>query len=414
MLALLLVGASLITNSGLFFGGLARKKLILTYLGDQAALQRAVTVWWVLGALIVAGLLIHHRWPVAGLVLVGIGGVGHHLDYRIGFQPLDLAVPIVLYALASTTRARWVSAVALGVLLTAEFAVNLRAPVTPVGKFVSVKPVIPPATNESVNAMLVSAASRSLQFALLLGLAAALGDAVRSRRLHLHLLEQRAIDLEREQQQRAALAAAAERARLTRELHDVVAHGLSVIVVQAQGAAAALTRHPDRAASALQHVISTGRRSLAEMRGLLGVVGRDDPDGDAQPTVVPGVGALADLVDRVRAAGLSVRLRIDGEPVPLPASVDLSAYRIVQEALTNALKHAGPGTNVEVGLTFAADTIAVEITDDGPGATEPSLDGKGLRGIAERVGLLGGEFEAGPAGPSGFRVSARLPIEVAQ
>lgn len=254
---------------------------------------------------------------------------------------------------------------------------------------------------------------------LILGLALAFGDGIRSRRAHLHTLEQRAADLEREQHQRTALATAAERARITRELHDVVAHGMSVMVVQAQGGAAALQRHPDRTADALQNVITTGRASLAEMRRLLGVVSRDTTD-DPQLAPQPGLCSLPALVDQVRATGTAVRLSIEGRPVPLPASVDLSAYRITQEALTNTIKHAGPGAAATVRLAFAPDWIEIEVTDDGVGERTPMspdgspaggspADGNGLRGIAERVGMLGGEFAVGPGPGGGFRVWVLLP-----
>ncbi len=257
---------------------------------------------------------------------------------------------------------------------------------------------------------LSAAFGQGLGVMLVLGLAVAVGDGVRSRRAHLRSVEQRAADLEREQHQRVALATAAERARITRELHDVVAHGLSVIVVQAQGAAAALERRPDRAAEALQNVISTGRDSLAEMRRLLDLVRRDPSD---DPDLAPrlGVGSLPGLVDRVRAAGTAVSFTIDGEPVPLPASVDLSAYRIAQEALTNTIKHAGPGASAALRLEFQSDVLVIEATDDGVGGpVPPDGDGTGLRGIAERVGMLDGELSAGPSPSGGFRVWAGLPL----
>jgi signal transduction histidine kinase len=199
---------------------------------------------------------------------------------------------------------------------------------------------------------------------------------------------------------------------------------MSVMVVQAQGGAAALRRHPDRTATALENVITTGRASLAEMRRLLGVVSRDPAD-DPQLAPQPGLCSVPTLVDQVRAAGTEVHLRIEGQPSTLPASVDLSAYRIVQEALTNTIKHAGPDARAEVRLVFAPDWVELEITDDGtggPGASGESgaswasgasggSGGNGLRGIAERVGMLGGELAVGPgAGGRGFRVWALLPI----
>jgi len=265
----------------------------------------------------------------------------------------------------------------------------------------------------SVSDLLTAAVGQGLGVMLIMGLAFAVADGVRSRRAHLYSVEQRAADLEREQQQRVALATAAERARITRELHDVVAHGLSVIVVQAQGGAAALGRHPDRTAEALQNVITTGRDSLAEMRRLLDLV-RRDPTEDSQLVPPLGVGSLPELVDRVRAAGTPVTFAVEGQPVPVPASVDLSAYRIAQEALTNTIKHAGAGARAAVRLGFHPDRLEIEVSDDGVGGpVPPDGDGTGLRGIAERIGMLGGELTAGPGDSGGFRVWALLPLEPA-
>jgi signal transduction histidine kinase len=276
------------------------------------------------------------------------------------------------------------------------------------------KPLIPEGEPRSDADRLVSgllnAGGNGLLPMLIIGLALAFGDGVRSRRAHLRTLEQRASDLEREQQQRMALAAAAERARITRELHDVVAHGMSVMVVQAQGGAAALRRHPERTADALQNVISTGRASLAEMRRLLGVVSRD-PTDDPELAPQPGLAALPALVDQVRAAGTPVRLSIEGQPVPLPASVDLSGYRIAQEALTNTIKHAGAAASAEVRIAFTADWIEIEVNDDGVGErVPPGVNGNGLRGIVERVAMLDGVVAVGPGTGGGFRVWALLPL----
>jgi signal transduction histidine kinase len=223
------------------------------------------------------------------------------------------------------------------------------------------------------------------------------------------ILEQRAEDLEREQQQRAALATAAERAGITRELHDVVAHSLSVIVAQAQAAVAAQQRHPERTTQAMQEVVTVGRASLAEMRRLLGALGPSVANG-REPQ--PGLGALPALVDRVRATGIPVRLDIHGEPAALPAGVDLSAYRIVQEALTNTLKHAGTGARATVFLDYQAEHIGIQVSDDGAGrpVATPAEHGNGLRGIADRVSLLRGELSIGPAPRRGFLVRARLPL----
>jgi signal transduction histidine kinase len=187
---------------------------------------------------------------------------------------------------------------------------------------------------------------------------------------------------------------------------------MSVMVVQAQGAAAALDRHPERAATALQHVISTGRSSLAEMRRLL-AAGRTEPAGDVQLAPLPGIGAVPALVDQLGSAGLPIVLLIEGVPEVLPTTVDLSAYRIVQEALTNILKHAGPDARAQVRLVFHPEWLRVEVLDDGAGPAEGADGhGNGLRGIAERVAMLGGVLETGPGDGTGFRLRATLPLSV--
>jgi signal transduction histidine kinase len=184
----------------------------------------------------------------------------------------------------------------------------------------------------------------------------------------------------------------------------------SVIVVQAQGGAAALGRHPDRTAEALQNVIATGRESLAEMRRLLDLV-RRDPAVDPELTPQLGVGSLPELVDRVRAAGTPVSFAVEGEPVALPTSVELSAYRIAQEALTNTIKHAGAGARAAIRLGFQPNWLEIEVSDDGVGGSvSPGGDGTGLRGIAERIDILGGQLTVGPRESGGFRVCAYLPL----
>jgi signal transduction histidine kinase len=185
------------------------------------------------------------------------------------------------------------------------------------------------------------------------------------------------------------------------------------MVVQAQGGAAALRRHPDRTAAALENVINTGRTSLAEMRRLLGVVSRDPAD-DPELAPQPGLASLPALVEQVRATGTTVHLFVDGQPAPLPAGVDLSAYRIAQEALTNTIKHAGPQARATVHVSFAPGWLEIDISDNGPGEQVPhAAHGNGLRGIAERVGMLGGQLAVGPGPTGGFRVWALLPLRPA-
>jgi signal transduction histidine kinase len=316
--------------------------------------------------------------------------------------------------------ARWISLAALGAALAGAYASSLIHPALDTELFAAGTGAVAKVAGGdelvrryelvgSSPGILLDAFGAEFGALLLVVVAFALGDAVRSRRAYLRTVEQRAADLEREQQQRVALATAAERNRITRELHDVVAHGLSVIVMLAQGGAAVLRKHPDQTEEALEQVIATGRTSLADMRYLLGLVG-----ADARLDPQPGVGSLPALVERVRAAGTAVSVTIEGDPARLPASADLTAYRIVQEALTNTIKHAGPGAQAGVRLTFHPDRLEVEVSDDGTGAQVPAGSaGSGLRGIAERLDVLGGELAVGPVPAGGFRVWALLPLRPA-
>jgi signal transduction histidine kinase len=405
-LALALAVASAVGGAVAFLPGPAAEKMVTSY-GSVDAWHRAVLVWWLLGALCVAGLVVQHHRPLVAVVLAGIGAGGHLLNPRIGPLPLDLAAPITLYLFvtrARTRRTAWIALVALVVsayllTVTGQAYLDSSERTKAIEAFGKKSVAVVPDLAAAGKSVIVSI--------LVLVLAFAIGIATRNRRAHLATLEQRAADLEREQGQRAALATAAERARIARELHDAVAHGISVMVVQAQGAAAAQSRHPERTAAALQDIIATGRASLAEMRRLLGVV-RADPQLAPQP----GIAALPALVDTVRAAGTPVRLSIEGEPVPLPAGVELSAYRVVQEALTNTLKHAGPGAAAAVRLCFRPDELEIEVRDDGTAVSTVDT-GNGLRGIAERVGMLRGELTAGPCPEGGFLVRVRLPVEPA-
>ncbi|MEU9828147.1 sensor histidine kinase [Micromonospora chersina] len=388
----------------------------------------AEQLWWMFAALIVLGLLIRQQHPPLSLVLTGAGVFGH-LFSDAKFQLLDLALPLVLYTVAAMARNRRVSLAVLALAMLLTYATMLSGRIyaeqqelARSGKQVAQKQVdgaparegttqgLAPASVLSVD-RLVNVGQSVTELWLLLVAAFAVGDAMRSRRAHLAAVEQRTADLAREERQRAALAVAAERARITRELHDVVAHGISVMVVQAQGASAALDRHPDRAATALQHVIATGRASLAEMRRLL-AAGRTEPADDARLAPLPGLGALPALIGQLRSTGLRVDLHVDGVPAAVPAAVDLSAYRIVQEALTNTLKHAGPGASAVLRLSFEPGRLRVEVADDGTGLTN-GADGRGngLRGIAERVAMLGGELQTGAADGGGFRLCSTLPLQ---
>jgi len=211
----------------------------------------------------------------------------------------------------------------------------------------------------------------------------------------------------RDRELAAREAVTAERARIARELHDVVAHHMSVMVVQAGAARAVADTDPTAAAEALRQIEGSGRAGLTEMRRLLEILKSDEPDGTRAPQ--PGLDRLDDLLDGMRATGLPVEAVVEGSPRPLPQAVDLSAYRIVQEALTNTLKHAGEA-HARVLLRYRPDALEIEVADDGRGALESDGGGQGLIGMRERVQLFGGTLESGPRPGGGFVVRARLSL----
>lgn len=249
------------------------------------------------------------------------------------------------------------------------------------------------------------AAGRMDRFELLLavtfgaGIPIALGRAVFNRRQL----------IVRDRELAAREAVAAERSRIARELHDVVAHHMSVMVVQAGAARAVAGKDPSAAAEALNQIEASGRAGLAEMRRLLDVLKSAAPDDGRAPQ--PGLARLNELLDAMRATGLPVEAVMVGTPQPLPPGLDLSAYRIVQEALTNTLKHAGEA-HARVLLRYEPDSLEIEVIDDGRGVSaDASTDtGRGLIGMRERVQLFGGSIESGPRPGGGFLVRARLPL----
>jgi signal transduction histidine kinase len=223
-------------------------------------------------------------------------------------------------------------------------------------------------------------------------------------------LAERTRQLERERGATARLAVIDERVRIARELHDVVAHHVSLIGIQAGAARLVLDRRPEKAGETLAAIEASSREAVREMQRLLGFLRQDRDDDPLAPQ--PGMGQIETLVAQMRTAGLGVTLEIGGTVRPLPPSVDLSAYRIVQEALTNALKHAGP-TAATVGIRYGDRALELEIADDG-GAAPPAAavdGGNGLIGMRERVGLLGGELHVGQRPQGGFAVRARLPLD---
>jgi signal transduction histidine kinase len=258
----------------------------------------------------------------------------------------------------------------------------------------------------------VETSIRSIVFLSGLVLAAVLSGAnVRARRAHVTSLVERAERLEIERDQQAQLAAAAERSRIAREMHDVIAHSLAVIVALADGASAKLHRDPEQASSALSSVSALGRQTLDDTRRLLGVLRTNPPVGSFRPQ--PGVGEIADLVDQVTATGLRAELRIEGEAFPVAPGPGLSAYRIVQEAITNALKHARGATSVLVELGYHGRNLEIEVRDDGQpaAAVGPSQPGGfGLQGMRERAAIYDGTVSAGPTAGGGWLVHVSLAI----
>lgn len=266
---------------------------------------------------------------------------------------------------------------------------------------------------------------------LVIALAAAVGAAgwqyaaaVRARRLHRAAIEERGWLLERERESASRTAVDAERARIAAELHDIVSHNVSLMVVQAGAAREVLATMPEEAAAAMSAVETAGRNTMTELRHLLGLLapaqnGDDEPyDVDLSPQ--PSLSRLSPLIDRIAFAGLPVEMRVSGEPRPLPTGIDVTAYRIIQEALTNALKH-GDGAKAEVTVRYADNHLRVEVLNSGPSAlsgdrpaTAPGKadgTGRGLLGLRERVAVYGGDLDARRRLGGGYRVRARIPLD---
>jgi signal transduction histidine kinase len=251
-------------------------------------------------------------------------------------------------------------------------------------------------------------------FVFLTGMATAafvLGVNLRTRRAYLISLVDRAVRAEHERDQQSQIAAAGERARIAREMHDIIAHNLSVMIALADGAAFAVRAGSPRAQEAAAQVSATGRKALAEMHRLLGVLRGAEPDVSRAPQ--PGIGQLDDLVAQVRSAGLPTSLTISGQPFDLPSTAQLAVYRVVQEALTNVLKHADSPTEACVRLTYVDPLLELVVWDDGHtadrSATEASA-GHGLAGMRERAGMFGGEVLASARPGGGWQVSVRLDV----
>ncbi|WP_336318347.1 sensor histidine kinase [Streptomyces lavendofoliae] len=242
------------------------------------------------------------------------------------------------------------------------------------------------------------------------GMAAAAGDAVRSRRAFVDAIRERAERAERTREEEARRRVAEERLRIARDLHDVVAHHIALVNVQAGVAAHVMDKRPDQAKEALAHVREASRSALDELRATVGLLRQSgDPEAPTEPA--PGLAVLDELLDTFRHAGLPVELARTDQGTELPAAVDLAAYRIIQEALTNVRKHAGPDARAEVSVVRVGRTVEVTVLDDGaPTGQAADGGGHGLLGMRERVSALGGALSAGPRYGGGFRVQAILPV----
>ncbi|MEU3145995.1 MULTISPECIES: sensor histidine kinase [unclassified Streptomyces] len=339
---------------------------------------------------------LRRRMPERMLVLAVVVGV-LQVVLDMAPAPADFAMLVIAYTVAAV-GARWASRLALGAGLCAAPVAQARWPLDDV----------------SVAGNIAMVIFQTVPFVL----AWVLGDSIRTRRAYFAQLEERAARLEKEREAQAKVAVAAERARIARELHDVVAHNVSVMVVQADGAAYVLDAAPDQAKKALETISSTGRQALAEMRRLLGVLRTGEHQEAGEYVPQPDVRQIEDLVEQCRGSGLPVDFKIEGTPRPLPSGLELTAYRIVQEALTNTRKHGGPNTGASVRLVYFDDGLGLLVEDDGKGAPhelyeEGGFDGQGhgLIGMRERVGMVGGTLDAGPRPGGGFRISVLLPLK---
>jgi signal transduction histidine kinase len=341
---------------------------------------------------------LRRRMPEMMLVLAAVVGVAQ-LVLNVPTTLANFAMLVIVYTVAAT-GASWARRFGLAGGLAAAPLAQLRWH----------------EGAQTTAAHIAIAVFQTVPFAL----AWVLGDSLRTRRAYFAQLEERAARLEKEREAQAKVAVAAERARIARELHDVVAHNVSVMVVQADGAAYVLDAAPDQAKKALETISSTGRQALAEMRRLLGVLRTGEHQEAGEYVPQPDVEQIEDLVEQCRDSGLPVDFKVEGTPRPLPSGVELTAYRIVQEALTNTRKHGGPNAGASVRLVYFDDGLGLLVEDDGKGAPhelyeEGGADGQGhgLIGMRERVGMVGGTLDAGPRPGGGFRISALLPLKPA-
>lgn len=358
--------------------------------------RNAPWFYWTVSALMIVPIVFRRRRPMLVAYLVLAGGLLQLFTQEQG-EPVrvaDLAFAFTLYTLVVYGQRR--QALAYTGFLVIGTTLDL---IWKVGQ-----------AREAVTIGIVAA--------VIYGFAWLLGEFVGARRAYHAEVESRLALLETERDQQATIAVAAERTRIARELHDVVAHAVSVIVVQADGAGYAIRSDPDMAAAAVRTISATGREALAELRRLLDVLRSDnDTEDRASRVPQPDVTALPDLAEKVSAIGLPVELNLRGELGSLPAAIGLGIYRIVQESLTNTLKHAGTGANASVRVERVGGLVEVEVDDDGTGlgtglGTAHGLvsGGNGLIGMRERATVLGGTLTAGHGPGGGWQVRAIFPV----
>ena len=401
-MAVLLAALSVSAVWQLITPGLGVRGKLTYQFGSLAVLHWHLVGWLAATFVEIAMIPLRRRLPVTVFGVTLAMAAAHTLLLPDTPSPADLAVAVAVFTVAAE-RSRPVSVAtsALGFLLAVGADTALTAWTSTA------------ASAEKEQPLLWQAKPASLVVPVLVLAAAWIaGDSARTRRAYLTEVERRAADAVRDLGRKAELATAAERERITRELHDVIAHALSVMVIQAQGAGSALRRgQAAETDAALDAIVATGRGALSETRRLLGVV-RRAPGEAPELGPQPGLGDLAALAARVRAAGTPVRLWVTGEVRPLPGGVELSAYRIIQEALTNTMKHGGSSVTATVAVRYADSELTIEVIDDGAPITGGAADagGHGLAGMKARAAMLGGELTAGPRADGGFGVRARLPV----
>jgi signal transduction histidine kinase len=369
----------------LLIGALAVAAMLELVIGRNSPAAPPTTLWFAVPAVavIVLPLFARRRFPFAGpaaywLLATALTFVdGLLIPFMVSLFPIGMASAFLVGNVRDSRRS-WIGlAIVLGGITTVVY--NIPGHLTAELIFIPVD----------------------------FGISWAAGFALRERAEKAEAAEMRARQAEREREAAARLAVAEERARIARELHDIVAHAVSVMVLQVGAVRHKLPEMLAEDKDALRGVEQAGRGALAEMRRLLGAMRRDGEEAELVPQ--PGLEALEALLGKVRRAGLPVQLHVDGEPFPLPRGIDLSAYRIVQEGLTNALKHAR-ATSADVTVGYRPDELRLEVRDNGLGSSTSDGLGHGLVGIRERVKIYGGEMSAGTANGGGFVLSTRLPF----